>query len=310
MGNGDMGRHLTGPLSPSEFPVVDILSIGSKRRLDYLIAQQESFALHASVRHFFTATEADDLDDPYCDSHLTTDDVVGISAFCRERSWNPTSQYLMHYSRNIYATANWLMKKPNPVGWMCAQRRPLYGLYKVFQRYFQKDSDGSRSNTGSSEFLSTRIDDNKVLPDYLIIMDDDTYFNLEQFPKMIAEDVITTHRPLDDPYVLPGCLVRWPIHQINFTFSFGGFGTIFNRASLLRLAEPIHCDSKSNTTSTSRGSSEDACAQVQRNMIGEKKLFQNGMSVVHLMHAYVNHQPYKEYRNQNWTDGYCMHSDW
>ncbi|CAB9506741.1 expressed unknown protein [Seminavis robusta] len=281
---------------PPQYPVVDILSIGSKRRPDYLLAQRESFASHASVRHFFNATEADDLDDPHCDSHLTTADTVQISRFCKAKGWHPQTQLFMRYARNLYANGNWLLKKANPVGWMCAQRRPMHGLYKVFQHYFQQQKLLSNDVTINSPALS-----DSVLPDYLIVMDDDTYFNLEQFPIKMALDVQATKRPLDDPYVLAGCLVRWPIHQINFTFGFGGYGTVFNKASLQKLAKPIHC---------TKDDSKEACAQVKRNMVGEKKVFREGMSVLDLIRAYVSHQPYKEFPKKNWTDGFCMHSDW
>ncbi|CAB9512930.1 expressed unknown protein [Seminavis robusta] len=280
---------------PPQYPVVDILSIGSKQRPDYLVAQRESFASHASVRHFFNATEADDLDDPHCDSHLTPENTVQISRFCKVKRLHPQTQVMMQYARNLYANGNWLLKKANPVGWMCAQRRPMHGLYKVFQQYFQQQKLLSNDITINTPTLSDS------LPDYLIVMDDDTYFNLEQFPIKMALDVQATKRPLDDPYVLAGCLVRWPIHHINFTFGFGGYGTVFNKASLQKLAKPIHC---------TQDDSKEACAQVKRNMVGEEKLFREGMSVLDLIHAFVSHEPYKEFPKNNWTDGFCMHSDW
>ena len=132
-------------------------------------------------------------------------------------------------------------------------------------------------------------------------MDDDTYFNMEQFEQLVAQEEDATSR--HDPAVFAGCLVRVPVMTLNFTFGFGGFGTIFNRASLQRLVEPIYCDNNSN-----HPQSKEACAQVERNLIGEQKLFQDGMSVLELLKAFVNYQPYRDFRN--WTDGYCMHSDW
>jgi hypothetical protein len=46
----------------SKFRTVDILSVGSNLRLDYLQAQQNTFARHVSVRNFFNATEDTDAD--------------------------------------------------------------------------------------------------------------------------------------------------------------------------------------------------------------------------------------------------------
>jgi len=254
--------------------VADILSIGSKRRPELLVAQQESFASHISVRHFFNATEQDDEDDPHCDEQITADQVYKISRFCRQQKYDERGP--MMYVRNQYASIRWLKKKANPVGWMCAQRRPLHGLYKVIQHYLREQDKTGRMS----------------LPDYLIIMDDDTYMNMEQFQRVIPNN---THSSVD-PIVTAGCLVRLPMHYANFTFGFGGYGIIFNEAALRRLMEPIECPS-------------EACAQVKRNLIGEEKLFQNGMSVAQLIRAFVMNKPFVD--SDHWKDaGYCMHSDW
>ena len=112
--------------------VIDILSIGSQRRPELLATQRATFGSHVSVRHFFNATEVDD-DDPSCDSRLTPEDTFKISSFCKKR--DRSAPVLRRFLKNAFATANWLRKKASPVGWMCAQRRPLHGLYKVFQHY-------------------------------------------------------------------------------------------------------------------------------------------------------------------------------
>ena len=44
------------------FRKVDILSVGSNLRLEYLQAQRNTFTRHVSVRHFFNATEDGDAD--------------------------------------------------------------------------------------------------------------------------------------------------------------------------------------------------------------------------------------------------------
>lgn len=46
----------------NKFPIVDIVSIGSITRLDYLTAQIETWASHRSTRHFWGFTEGQDYD--------------------------------------------------------------------------------------------------------------------------------------------------------------------------------------------------------------------------------------------------------
>jgi hypothetical protein len=141
--------------------IVDILSVGSILQLDLLHAQRTTFASHISVRNFFNVTENDDVD-PYCHKYLTWEDVQKVSTFCRNRPPSGTSHILRHM-RGKYARGQWLQKKKIPIGWMCAQVRPTSGLMKAHQHYRGNIMEG--------------------LPDYFIIMDDDTYFNMEEFER-------------------------------------------------------------------------------------------------------------------------------
>jgi len=50
------------------------------------------------------------------------------------------------------------------------------------------------------------------------------------------------------------------------------------------------------------------CDRIQKDFIGEAALFKEGMSVSDLMYAYATDQPFT--RVDQWTRGYCMHSDW
>ena len=50
------------------------------------------------------------------------------------------------------------------------------------------------------------------------------------------------------------------------------------------------------------------CEKIQKDQIGERALFREGMSLVNLMHAYAIHQPFSNFTN--WDIGYCLHSDW
>jgi hypothetical protein len=178
---------------------IDILSIGSNTRLDFLEAQRTSFGSHRAVRHFFNATEADDADSN-CAATLSVKDVFSIANFCHAKKWK-THRKLMAYYRSCYATQRWLGKKANPAGWLCAQTRPTFGFGKVVD-YYRK---------------------NPALPDYLIIMDDDSYYNIEFF------ETFMRHKNPDETHAIAGCIIRSPMFEINNTIPFGGFGMIFSR---------------------------------------------------------------------------------
>ena len=248
---------------------VDILSVASINQIDLLNAQHRSFS-HKSVRNFFNVTEVDDAD-PDCHTKLTMDNVKAISDFCRRRKGLKLSG-VFRYLRGLYARIPWLEQKANPVGWMCAQQRPYSGLMKVNRHYRQSSEE---------------------LPDYFIIMDDDTYYNMELFQQNFKQ--------LDssEPFVIAGCLIRHPIHMVNFTFPFGGFGTIISKGAMQNLLQPIYCKS---------GASDLKCDRLEENLVGEQQYFVDGMNLVELMHRYVNAERYRNV--DNWTTGFCMHSDW
>lgn len=189
--------------------VVDIMSIGSKTRLNYQEAQRNTFATHKSVRFFFNITEADD-SDPNCSDNFGPEDSYAVSKFCHAHRWK-SEQFLMRYLKQPYARKRWLQNKASPHGWMCAQARPSHGLAKMIAHYrIMKETHG-----------------NAAVPDYLFVADDDTYVNMELF-----EQYMSTF-DTNIPRAVAGCLVRSPINEVNFTIPFGGFGTIFSRGTYL-----------------------------------------------------------------------------
>jgi hypothetical protein len=196
------------PIQNRDGLVVDIMSVGSKTRLDYQKAQQKTFAMHTSVRFFFNITEDDDAD-RNCSNTLLPSDTYAIAKFCRpqRRSKWGSHHVLMRYMRTRYSRPEWLEKKPSPNGWMCAQTRPTHGFAKVLAQYrAMKETYGDAA-----------------LPDYLIIADDDTYVNMELFAQYMSnfDPVI--------PRAIAGCLVRTQSTKLNFSFPYGGYGTIFSR---------------------------------------------------------------------------------
>ena len=220
--------------------------------------------------------------DPDCHRDLTWEQVKKVSSFCKKRPGGLSRT--VHYMRGQYARWQFLQKKPNPVGWLCAIQRPYAGLRKAYRHYRENRQEP---------------------PDYFIIMDDDTYYNMEAFQR--------NHERLDssEKTVVAGCLVRWPVRYINFTFPFGGFGAVFSKGTLEYLFQPIICPDLGNGTFpmiANHPNSEEICNQLRRDVAGELRYFDNGMSLLDLIYAFVNLERYRDV--EKWTHGFCMHSDW
>jgi hypothetical protein len=292
--------------------VVDIMSVGSKTRLDYQETQRNTFAKHKSVRFFFNITEDDDAD-LNCSISLVANDSYAIANFCRPPLDGSSSRWgkhhrLMRFMEIYYELPSDLEKKTYPSGWICAQARPTHGFGKVVARYrAMKDTYGDAA-----------------LPDYLLIADDDTYVNMDLFVEYMSN--------FDGgvPRAIAGCLIRTPSEELNFSFPYGGYGTIFSKgkspslkmamnecrsfsaANLFKFKSkgalelymrPVNCsiDKMDNF-------SKNVCSQVDASQIGEKALFKDGMSVSDLQIEYASFQPYTKYKD--WTTGFCLHSDW
>jgi hypothetical protein len=252
--------------------------------LDLVRAQQESFQSHASVRNFFVVTENDD-QDPECADKLTWDEVKAVSRHCRwkqdenEKTFSP----ILSFFRSHYAEAGWLKMKSNPAGWLCAQVRPISGLFKVF-KHFNLSKE--------------------VLPDYFIIMDDDTYYDMELLKQNLAG------KNSLEALFYAGCLInRTFSHPGAIVYPYGGYGSIISKGALRNFFEPIHCPPRINSAYQHL-----FCRRLDENSVGEKQSFIPGMNLVELMFAYVNRRPYRDVKYWSSNDkesqrGYCMHSD-
>jgi hypothetical protein len=201
--------------------IIDIMSVGSKTRMNYLETQRATFGSHKSVRYFFNITEDDDAD-PHCAENFGPKDSIAVANFCRNKVWH-RRQFLMRYLRTRYAKIPWLKKKASPHGWMCAQTRPSHGLHKVLSKYRESSPINSNSTIGSN---LKREQDLEPLPDYLIVIDDDTFVNVKLVHQYLATYDSST------PKTIAGCLIRSPIQKVNFTLPYGGYGTIFSRGKL------------------------------------------------------------------------------
>lgn len=247
--------------------VVDWLSIGSLSRPEYIQAQANTFGRHRSIRYFFNATELDDAE-PDCGDHLDAEDVYRIADFCRVAR-EPRYSYGFAYS-NLFYRREQLAAKSNPPGWLCAQRRPIAGLVKLFAFY----------------------ENGEPLPDYLVVSDDDTYFDMDVFEAHFFRN--ETSRAL----VTAGCRFRWPFEFFkDRTLAWGGFGIVFTKHSLELLRRPIHCPEDA-----------DICDKIEQNQVGEQPYFRQGQSLLSMMDRLQQAERYSDYRT--WKRGYCFHSDW
>ena len=130
-------------------------------------------------------------------------------------------------------------------------------------------------------------------------MDDDTYYDMDLFVKKFQ----AMDSSIDIFYA--GCLVRWPVHEVNFTFPYGGFGSIFSRESLRKLFLPISCADNNNAENNDN---QAMCDRIAENNVGEEQYFTNNMNLVELMYRYSSTEKYRDVAR--WKSGFCMHSDW
>ncbi|KAL7580791.1 hypothetical protein ACA910_001069 [Epithemia clementina (nom. ined.)] len=251
--------------------VVDIISIGSHTQPDLQKAQLETFGSHPAVRNFYAATEDDD-EERDCATNLTLAQLSQISTLCRSRL-NQGLPVLEKF-RSKFAHFQWLQKKGNPTGWMCAQKRPMQAFFHAVQKYYyiHIDDDNKNNNKVSthsvswstalwswssslvvqdSETTSTTNSNTAIsstesslqlalaperLPDYLILGDDDMWVNIDQVLSFVPNAY-----PASEPRAVAGCMIRFRVNEHNFTFPFGGFGFILNRPALFNFLRPLNC---------------------------------------------------------------------
>jgi hypothetical protein len=264
--NGNSGQEEP---SNTTMAIVDILAIGSRTRLQNLEMQRNTFASHVSVRNFFNATEDDDVD-PFCQSNLTERDVQNIIGFCRAKTNKIMSKYFLPKTIE--------RRKADPSGWLCAQTRPAIGFHEAIQHY---------ATIGES------------LPDYFIIMDDDTYFNVELFLQYTVQKKKDSSRS----FAIAGCLMNFPQ---KFTFPYGGYGFIISKGSLEKIMLPIVDDDCGGGGAVKSKQHCDDGTILDH--MDEKRLFQPGRNMADVLYSYATDQPMSDY--QNWKDGFCVHSDW
>jgi hypothetical protein len=170
--------------------------------------------------------------------------------------------------------------------WMCSQRRSILGLYQTLQHYQDKKED---------------------LPDYLILIKDDTYYNLDVFPELMNQNYANASKP----WAIAGCRMR--LDEFPFQAPMSDFGLILSSGSLRNLLQPIHCQPEQETIynvgEVNETEATSRCNTVKANHIEEGPLFQEGMTVADLMYAYVTQRPSLEPEHCR-PSGLCELSDW
>ena len=149
----------------STSPIVDVVSIGSMSRLDYLTAQVETWASHRSTRHFWGFSEAQDFNQE-CAFSFSPSELEEYVTGCQDilRTFeNQDDDLLKTFFSNFYGATEGGIRSGD-AGWICAQRR----LGRTFGWLHSQYAEGVT-----------------VIPDYLVLVDDDTYMDMEEVLKLL-----------------------------------------------------------------------------------------------------------------------------
>lgn len=278
---------------------IDVLTVGSMYRISAVEKQFETWGSHPIIRNFFLATEYDD-PDPNCHFTSTLDDVKQTSGTCKSKNYwakKGVRSILTDRFAGYFARIQWLEKKKKPAGWICAQKRFISAFTKLINMY-----------TGSNN--TQKI----AFPDYLVIVDDDTYINIDHIKNYLLTRP-NKKTPLPSaPVIFSGCRVRWPNHEVRFTFPWGGFGTFMSKGSLQRWTQPINClfpyknpaddDDRFERNICNKYKFGNASSIIEQKYpfnatIGEEIYFQNGYSLNDVFFKYIREE-----------ELICLHSDW
>lgn len=122
----------------------------------------ETWASHRATRHFWGFSELQDFD-PECTSSTSAHDLVDYVDTCKDILHTMQERDHGHtmgpFFYKYYGVTEGGRDRSNDAGWMCAQRRPGRAFGWLHSQYVGGD---------------TTI----ALPDYLLLVDDDTHVNM------------------------------------------------------------------------------------------------------------------------------------
>jgi hypothetical protein len=296
--------QLLQSLQQNESVTFDVISIGSLFKSDLQDAQERTFGSHPAIRNWYRINELNDTDTT-CFSELTMENVAMIYSKCKtsvrnsENDDDSSEELTTTVSETSELIRRRLFYPKNHTGWMCAQKRPIDGLYKVLQKYKALENQKTTDTTLS-------------LPNYLVIIDDDTYMNMNYLMEALPQQY-----PSYESYIMTGCRLIHP-KRIQFTFPFGGFGTILSRRAIQNLLRPIHChnnNAQQRPTNTFLNATHNdlfetmACWRLKQNLFGEQVFFEDGMSVLDLIYAYSSGLLFTKVNEWKNSIDFCFHSD-
>jgi len=238
---------------------VDVLSLGYKERLEFLETQRETWASHQYVRSFWGLTEIDDMARS-CETEIITDVRDHIRA-CKSYH-DSNREGLKKFRTDLYAMT-YVGKKQYPQKWLCAQSRLILGFVKLLKEY-QRQS--------STQFMS------KVLPDYIAMVEDDTYVNMQLFGEFV------NGKNSGIPITYSGC-------SANLGIQLGGFNLFISKGVIERMITPLTCSFSSKRKKINENSKTSnnlsvwmnvACETLNRSPLGEFDVFNDGMSLADL----------------------------
>lgn len=97
---------------------LDVVSIGSLTRSEYLSVQQSTWGQHVMLRNFWGFTEKDDFNTT-CSS-MSSEEALAVTQYCKKyRGWKAEPRQFAAFG---YANSEGTHHESHP-GWVCAQRR-------------------------------------------------------------------------------------------------------------------------------------------------------------------------------------------
>lgn len=183
--------------STNHYLLMDTLSIGTYQNIGLLEAQSRTWGSHRSIRHFFAATEVDDAD-PKCFKTLNKATIDQIVNTCVNEQPLAKGDMKLQYQKFTQGT------RTNGIpssGWICAQQRFAVAV-ETLGRFYRREMAAVPQYT---------------LPDFLLMQDDDTYYNMVRI-----QDFLRDKDP-NVPLAEAPCLIQ---HSKQRTFSFPWGGTI------------------------------------------------------------------------------------